>query len=127
MFIGKAQGEYWEIDVATAMRNSKTEIRLPEIYYTLAYCNFYRNTQIRFNMKSGIFNCALLLVFLCNIDCSAQSTSGNCKMIQLLFHFLSIITMEIFYRESIAVYDLDSGIVYFRYNYYPPEDLGQVI
>ena len=39
-FIGKAQGEYWEIDVATAMRNSKTEIRLPEIYYTLAYCNF---------------------------------------------------------------------------------------
>lgn len=39
-FIGKAHGEYWEIDVATAMRNSKTEIRLPEIYYTLAYCNF---------------------------------------------------------------------------------------
>lgn len=40
MFIGKAQGEYEEIDVATAKRNSKAEIRLPEIYYTLAYCNF---------------------------------------------------------------------------------------
>ncbi|MBK8587298.1 MAG: hypothetical protein IPN88_18615 [Bacteroidetes bacterium] len=39
-FIGKAQGEYWEIDVATANENYKAEIRLPEIYYTLAYCNF---------------------------------------------------------------------------------------
>jgi len=121
-FIGKAQGEYWEIDVATAMRNSKTEIRLPEIYYTLAYCNFYRNTQIRFNMKLGIFNCALLLVFLCNVQISsAQSTSVNCS------NDSTVVTMTFenhdgdkSLSELITVYDLDSGISTSMGNYYPP-------
>lgn len=71
-------------------------------------------------MKSAIFNCALLLVFLCNI-CSAQSTSSNCKNDSTVVSFyFNNQDGDISYGESITVYDLDSGITTSMGNYYPP-------
>ncbi|MBK7571711.1 MAG: hypothetical protein IPI10_08830 [Bacteroidetes bacterium] len=75
-------------------------------------------------MKSGIFNCALLLVFLCNV-CSAQSTSGNCKNDSTVVSFyFNNQDGDISYGESITVYDLDSGITTSMGNYYPQEGHG---
>lgn len=73
-------------------------------------------------MKSTIINCVLLLVFLCNIQiCFAQSSSGNCKNDSTVVSFsFNNQDGDISYTESIAVYDLDSGIVISEYNSYPP-------
>lgn len=73
-------------------------------------------------MKLGIFNCAILLVFLYPFQiCSSQITSGNCS------NDSTVVSMSVeshdgdmSFSEEVTVYNLDSGITTSMGNYYPP-------